>query len=240
MSARSNKKAPSEPNEHGLALDPIGFGFVPHESEAHFTVTLGGSDVVITEHARWSGTTDDDLVTFGPSPDHVARVRLDRVRWDRVVEGVEHELNARLRQRGMASARFKSGRVPVGRLYGKEIVLLAWAIEDADPALCAHALTNWLGLTPEERWWLYTMTAAATGHATLHRGVGWRKGLRFALTENPVAAFRSAAAVPTRPSDVPAQIPIVAAGNDGQLGLLGLAPPSTAAKRKPPRPRKGG
>lgn len=45
---------------------------------------------------------------------------------------------------------------------------------------------NWLGLVPEERWWLYTMTNAATGHAIKGRNKGWRKAVRFALTENPV------------------------------------------------------
>jgi hypothetical protein len=49
---------------------------------------------------------------------------------------------------------------------------------------------NWLGLKPEERWWLYTMTNAATGHALRGRNRGWRKALRFALTENPVPEGR--------------------------------------------------
>ena len=39
---------------------------------------------------------------------------------------------------------------------------------------------------PEERWWLYTQTAAATGHGINDRGRGWRKAVRYALTENPV------------------------------------------------------
>jgi hypothetical protein len=50
------------------------------------------------------------------------------------------------------------------RELGKELVLLAWAIEDADSALGGNALANWLGLVPEERWLLYTQTAATTGH----------------------------------------------------------------------------
>ena len=48
------------------------------------------------------------------------------------------------------------------------------------------AVKNWLGLVPEERWWLYTMTSAATGHAIQGRNKGWRKAVRYALTENPV------------------------------------------------------
>src|SRR5699024_1442973 len=75
----------------------------------------------------------------------------------------------------------------VQRLLGKELTLLAWAIEEADPALIPTAIRNWLGLAPEERWWLFTMTNAATGHALTGRGKGWRQAVRFALTENTVA-----------------------------------------------------
>jgi Protein of unknown function (DUF3780) len=84
----------------------------------------------------------------------------------------------------------KGGQTPILRLFGKELVLLAWAIEEADPALIPIALKNWLGLAPEERWWLFTMTNAATGHAIAGRGKGWRKAVRYALTENPVSDYR--------------------------------------------------
>jgi hypothetical protein len=92
----------------------------------------------------------------------------------------------------MRSSRFKIGDNPLARLLGKELVLLAWAIEDADPALIPNAIQNWRGLAMEERWWLYTMTAAQTGHHS-KSNVGWRKAVRYALTENPVVA----ATIPT-------------------------------------------
>ena len=76
----------------------------------------------------------------------------------------------------MKATHFKAGDNPVARLLGKELVLLAWAIEDADPSLAPNAIQNWRGLAPEERWWLYTMTAAQTAHHTKHN-VGWRKGV---------------------------------------------------------------
>ena len=57
--------------------------------------------------------------------------------------------------------------------------------------LIPTALKNWRGLAPEERWRLFTMTNAATGHALHGRGKGWRKAVRFALTENPVAHSRA-------------------------------------------------
>ncbi|MBV8675582.1 MAG: DUF3780 domain-containing protein, partial [Planctomycetaceae bacterium] len=58
-------------------------------------------------------------------------------------------------------------------------------VEQADPELMPNAVRNWIGLRPEERWWLYTMTAAATGDVD-DGGIGWRKALQHALTENPL------------------------------------------------------
>jgi hypothetical protein len=51
------------------------------------------------------------------------------------------------------------------------------------------ALKNWQGLMPEERWWLYTMTNAASGHAVYGKNRGWRKAVRYALTENPISDY---------------------------------------------------
>ena len=81
----------------------------------------------------------------------------------------------------------KKGQIFLERTLGKELVLLAWAVENCDPALISTGIRNWLGLVPEERWWLYTMTNASTGHATNDVNKGWRKAIRFALTENPIS-----------------------------------------------------
>ena len=64
------------------------------------------------------------------------------------------------------------------RLFGKELLVLLWAVElpDVKPEEIAVAIRNWHGLKPEERWWLYTMTAAATGLAH-QAGMGWRGAL---------------------------------------------------------------
>lgn len=117
-----------------------------------------------------------------------ARVLLLRSKWNAIADDLRVELNRRLKKQGLKTSAWKTGVNPISRLLGKELVLLAWAIEDADPALIPNAIKNWLGLQPEERWWLYTMTNAATGHALHGRGKGWRKAVRFALTENPAGA----------------------------------------------------
>ncbi len=112
-----------------------------------------------------------------------------RLKWDAIADEVRAYFNQRLRENSLKSSQWKIGENPVSRLLGKELVLLSWAIEDADPNLIPVAIKNWLGLKPEERWWLFTMTNAATGHAISGRNKGWRKAVRYALTENPVSGY---------------------------------------------------
>lgn len=168
-----------------------GFGFDPDESVSHFLVSISSSNRVhvdIGEHLRFDAEEDG-------SSGGVVRVRLARAKWDAIADAIRVEFNQRLKRMGKKPGRWKTGGNHVARLLGKELVLLAWAIEDADPALIPTAIANWIGLVPEERWWLFTMTAAATGHFSNDRGRGWRKAVRFALTENP-ATLRDGPVVP--------------------------------------------
>ena len=173
---------------------PQGFGFRPDESEHHFVVTVPGggrADVLIAEHLRFAPAAGPAPPSFGAAAQDVRpRVALPRAKWTAIADEVRVEFNRRLRAQGLPPGRWKRGATPVTRLLGKEVTLLAWAVEDADPALVPTAVKNWLGLAPEERWWLFTMTNAATGHAVHGRNKGWRKAVRFALTENPVTGDR--------------------------------------------------
>lgn len=170
-----------------------GFGFIPTESEHHFLVTLPSNkkaEILISEHFTWDDSEARRELSFAlGQEDNKMRVILPRPKWDAISDHIKAEFNQRLRQMGYKSGQWKVGQIPVSRLFGKEMVLLAWAIEEADPALIPIAIKNWLGLAPEERWWLFTMTNAATGHAIAGRGKGWRKAVRFALTENPVSDY---------------------------------------------------
>jgi len=171
----------------------LGFGFVPEKSQHHFLVTIPkkgnkGDYVLISEHLEWNDNEARRNLNFAlGSEDSKMRVMLPHTKWDAIADEVKAEFNKRLKLNGIRSGQWKAGQIPVSRLLGKELVLLAWAIEDADPALIPMALKNWLGLVPEERWWLFTMTNAATGHALTGRDKGWRKAVRYALTENPVS-----------------------------------------------------
>ena len=169
----------------------MGFGFRPEESEHHFLVTVPAGnreDVTVAEHLLFDPETGDTPPSLGVGPnDTKLRVVLPRGKWNAIADEVRVEFNRRLKKDGLPAGRWKTGSNPLARLLGKELTLLAWAVEDADPTLAPTAIRNWLGLAPEERWWLFTMTAAATGHALHGRGRGWRKAVRFALTENPVS-----------------------------------------------------
>jgi hypothetical protein len=116
------------------------------------------------------------------SPEVILRAQLSKAKWDAVSGEVRSEFNRRLKAERKRSGSWAQGNNGVQRLLGKELLVLVWAIEQDDVSVehCDVAIRNWLGLKPEERWWLYTMTAASTGYA--HQvGMGWRDALRRAL-----------------------------------------------------------
>ncbi|MFQ5709583.1 MAG: DUF3780 domain-containing protein [bacterium] len=173
--------------------DYLGFGFNPKASEHHFQVTIPANrdeSVYVSQHFEWDEHELRREMKFALGREDTSmRVILARAKWEKVADNVRAEFNQRLKKSNLPASKWKIGRNPVARMFGKELVLLAWAIEDADPALIPVAIKNWLGLKPEERWWLFTMTNAATGHAINGRNKGWRKAVRYALTENPVTDY---------------------------------------------------
>lgn len=116
------------------------------------------------------------------APETILRCELPRATWDAVSGEVRSEFNRRLKTDDKTAGRWGADDTAVQRLLGKELLVLLWAIEQGDVSdeETAVAIRNWLGLKPEERWWLYTMTAAATGFAH-QAGMGWRNALRNAL-----------------------------------------------------------
>ena len=167
-----------------------GFGFDPAESKNHFFVlcppkepdTKLAPPVQIYERFAWTdnGTNEQAL-----DPADVLRLEVSKHKWGEVKAALMSEFNARLKKEGLKIGKFSQyGGTPVERLFGKEMMVLLWGIEDSDPSMISTAIRNWKGLLPEERWWLYTMTNAATGG--IYDKKGWRRALRFALCENPV------------------------------------------------------
>ncbi len=64
----------------------------------------------------------------------------------------------RLKGEGKQPAVGGATETALQRLFGKELLVLLWAIEASEitPEEIGVAIRNWTGLKPEERWWLYT------------------------------------------------------------------------------------
>lgn len=161
------------------ADDTHGFG-VPKTVDPHHYV------VHIPRGSKRPVLIHEELGTESDSLEHsvIDRVQLERHRWTAIADAVKRVFNARLIERKLTTSRWKVGDNVLDRLFGKELCVLAWAIEDVEPDNIPVALRNWLGLRPEERWWLFSMTAAVTGGVN-DRGRGWRMALRYALADTP-------------------------------------------------------
>jgi hypothetical protein len=160
------------------------------DTSHHFMVripTLENEKVYISEHDLYYENPERQEIEYKLlDSDPRLKVILSLSKWKKIQEAIVQDFNLRLKRLGMKPVQFQAGYNVISRLFGKELVLLAWAIEEADPGAIDHAIENWRGLKPEERWWMYTMTNAATGQAVKNRNMGWRKAVRFALTENPL------------------------------------------------------
>jgi len=166
----------------------LGFGFSPDESLHHFLVTIPvKEDSMVTVYERFSWQSGARKQKINVYDDDKPKAEISKHKWKLLVEAMQTEFNKRLKIEKKPSGKFVT-QTPLGQLYGKEMLVLVWSVQDCDPSVVDIAVRNWLGLAPEERWWLYTMTNAATGGLNDNRG--WRKALRYALTENPVEESR--------------------------------------------------
>lgn len=163
----------------------LGFGFKPDESRHHILVCIPekkDGSVMIYERFNWQD--ENEKQTINLYGEDKPKAEISKHKWKLLEDTLRLEFNNRLKKQKVPVGRFVAGQTPVERLFGKELLVLVWAVEDCDPANIPIAIRNWLGLSPEERWWLYTMTNAATGNIDDRKG--WRKALRYALTENPI------------------------------------------------------
>lgn len=161
---------------------PTGLGYLPEEAKHGFVIDYNLNYVRVIDcrdAGNYSGAAPSNT-------DPWLRVLIDSKRWDAIAPGFWTEAGRSLRANSLPAAKFiktPSKPVPVLHSLGKELCVLCWAVEDAKLSQIPNALHNWGALTPEERWWLYTMTVATTGQA-LKKGIGWRKALRAAIAEN--------------------------------------------------------
>lgn len=161
--------------EKRSAHPTLGFGVPATSDPHHFKVVIPRGNtgrVQISEYLGLQATNDQQAV--------IDRVLLDRTRWTAIRSEVQRDFNARLHGHGLKPSTWKVGNNQVDRLLGKEICILAWAVEHMELEKIPVAVRNWLALRPEERWWLFGMTAISTG--SINSGEkGWRLALRHAL-----------------------------------------------------------
>lgn len=153
----------------------LGFGVPATSDPHHFKVIIpktNNGKVQINEYLGLQAQSEEFSV--------IARVLLDRSRWTAINAEVQRAFNARLKSYGLNTSSWLVGENMVDRLLGKELCVLAWAIEGMEIDNIPLAVRNWLALRPEERWWLFGMTAKSTGGVE-DRDVGWRIALRHAL-----------------------------------------------------------
>ncbi|MBI2353463.1 MAG: DUF3780 domain-containing protein [Deltaproteobacteria bacterium] len=110
------------------------------------------------------------------------RARLPRHVWNGISEAARKEFNERLKTKKLPVSRWKTGENKVDRLLGKELCVLAWAAETARPEKFSVICSKWKALRPEERWWLFSATAAEAGLAEDNER-GWRKALTLAFSD---------------------------------------------------------
>lgn len=172
---RAKAAATRAPTGRAQAQHTLGFGVPATSDPHHFKVVIPKSSsgkVQISEYLGLQTASVENAV--------IDRVLLDRPCWTAIRAEVQRAFNARLTAHGLKPGTWKVGENPVDRLLGKELCVLAWAVEQMEAAKIPVAVRNWLALRPEERWWLFGMTAMATG-GVMDAGKGWRVALQHAL-----------------------------------------------------------
>lgn len=172
------KEAPGKNSKRSDKSSPrptLGFGVPATSDPHHFKVIIPRSNtgrVQISEYLGLQATSDETAV--------IDRVLLDRARWTAIRGEAQRAFNVRLKAHDLNISSWKVGENLVDRLLGKELCVLAWAVEHMEMEKIPVAVRNWLALRPEERWWLFGMTAMSTG-AVGDGDKGWRLALRHAL-----------------------------------------------------------
>jgi len=187
VSGAKKTRAPERPT--------IGFGVPATTDPHHFMVEVPKSSNGAVHIIESLGLQAQDQQTS-----IIERVVLERTRWTAIRSEVQRAFNLRLKEHNLRVSAWKVGDNPVDRLLGKELCVLAWAVEDMAPENIPIAVRNWLALRPEERWWLFGMTAMSTGG--VHDGnKGWRLALRHALGDVAQSELFKPQAMKTRKQD---------------------------------------
>jgi Protein of unknown function (DUF3780) len=155
-----------------------GFGASAAFGAHVFKVTIPpgrAGDVVVTEEYGY-------LAGLEGTPDHETRAILPRGKWGKLADATRKDFNARLRSTRVPPSTWKPQANLIDRMLGKELCVLMWAAEHGSEDQLEAICSTWTALRPEERWWLYAMTAAKGGLAEDSER-GWRKALYYAFSD---------------------------------------------------------
>lgn len=174
------------------------FGFEAGQSMRLFCARPGG---------RGQPTTLCEVVLREcPKPaQETPKAEISAAKWKTLAPALAAEFNGRLREERVKTGKWVSTRaLAVREDFGKEAVLLAWAVEgldDADEDGVRSAVAAWSALAPEERWWLYLMANARNGDMADGKGKGWRAALGTALCWREATEGREALVTPRVEAD---------------------------------------
>lgn len=175
MTTRKYPQGHKKDTAQTIVHPTLGFGVPATSNPHHFIVEIPRTNTSSVSIVENLGMQTHDL-----SQSLIVRVQLERPRWTAIRGEVQRAFNARLKERNLKTSAWKVGANPVDRLLGKELCVLAWAVEGMELDHIPIAVRNWLALRPEERWWLFGMTALTTGGVN-DGNKGWRLALRHAL-----------------------------------------------------------
>lgn len=143
-----------------------GFGYVPGEGSHRFTVKMKAEGPIFLSY-HINGDTR-----------HVASI--PRNQWELIADPVKAEFNHWLDRGGFILGRWAAGETPLCPSKGKELLLLARAIEDCELERIPRVLDHWKGLHPCERWWICTQSQSV--HEGPHDArKGWRVAIKYML-----------------------------------------------------------
>jgi len=194
------------------ARPTLGFGVPATSDPHHFKVMVPRSNTALVQVSEYLG-----LQALSDEHSIIDRAVLDRARWTTIRAEVQRAFNARLSTHGLKPSAWKAGDNLIDRLLGKELCVLVWAVEHMEMEKIPVAVRNWLALRPEERWWLFGMTAMSTGGIG-DGDKGWRLALRHALgdvAQSELLSPRARRGMAARESGVSAERPTLDLFSDG-------------------------
>jgi len=146
----------------------VGFG-APAEFGAHIF------HVVIPAGKKGSVRVVQDYgLSYKSLDSKVTRAIIPLPFWSAVADIAAEKFNSRPGRKKKSRARWLPGDNKVERSFGKELCLLAWAVEQAKNIdECKKIASRWAAMKPEERHWLFNQVDAEPQPSFL----GWYRAI---------------------------------------------------------------